>query len=61
MSATTETNYHAGPDAVSAKKSRYRRASQGRGNVELSVVVVHAGLHGVLLVVLVLGHLFVMT
>ena len=25
---------HAGPDAVSAKKSRYRRVSKGRGNFD---------------------------
>src|SRR6187431_1047436 len=58
MSATTETNYHAGPDAVSAKKSRYRRVSKGRGNFELwSWVFMRAS--GVLLLVLVFGHLFV--
>ena len=58
MSATTETNYHAGPDAVSAKKSRYRRVSKGRGNFELwSWVFMRAS--GILLLVLVFGHLFV--
>ena len=58
MSATTETNYHAGPDAVSKKKSRYRRVSKGRGNFELwSWVFMRAS--GVLLLVLVFGHLFV--
>ena len=58
MSATTETNYHAGPDAVSAKKSRYRRVSKGRGNFELWSWVFMRG-SGVLLLVLVFGHLFV--
>ena len=58
MSATTETNYHAGPDAVSEKKSRYRRVSRGRGNVELWSWVFMRG-SGILLLVLVFGHLFV--
>jgi succinate dehydrogenase / fumarate reductase membrane anchor subunit len=58
MSATTETNYHAGPDAVSAKKSRYRRVSRSHGNFELwSWVFMRAS--GILLLVLVFGHLFV--
>ena len=60
MSATTSesTNYHAGPDAVSAKTSRYRRVSKGRGNFELWSWVFMRG-SGVLLLVLVFGHLFV--
>ena len=60
MSATTSesTNYHAGPDAVSATKSRYRRVSKGRGNFELwSWVFMRAS--GILLLVLIFGHLFV--
>ena len=58
MSATTETNYHAGPDAVSAKKSRYRRVCQGPRQLRAVVVGLHAA-SGVLLLVLVFGHLFV--
>ena len=60
MSAPTSesTNYHAGPDAVSKATSRYRRVSKGRGNFELwSWVFMRAS--GVLLLVLVFGHLFV--
>ncbi|WP_460931971.1 succinate dehydrogenase hydrophobic membrane anchor subunit [Phycicoccus ginsengisoli] len=58
MSATTETNYHAGPDAVSATKSRYQRVTKGRGNFELWSWVFMRG-SGLLLLVLVFGHLFV--
>jgi succinate dehydrogenase / fumarate reductase membrane anchor subunit len=60
MSATTSesTNYQAGPDAVAAKTSRYRRVSKGRGNFELWSWVFMRG-SGVLLLVLVFGHLFV--
>ena len=59
MTATSErTNYHAGPDAVAAKKSPYRRVSRGRGNFELWSWVFMRG-SGVLLLVLVFGHLFV--
>jgi succinate dehydrogenase / fumarate reductase, membrane anchor subunit len=60
MSATTgeSTNYHAGPDAVAVKKSRYRRVAKPRGNFELwSWVFMRAS--GVLLLVLIFGHLFV--
>ena len=59
MTATSEsTNYHAGPDAVSAKKPRYRRVNKGRGNVELWSWVFMRG-SGILLLVLIFGHLFV--
>jgi succinate dehydrogenase / fumarate reductase, membrane anchor subunit len=58
MSAPAQTNYHAGPDAVSATKSRYRRIGRGRGNFELWSWV-FMRLSGVLLLVLVFGHLFV--
>jgi succinate dehydrogenase / fumarate reductase membrane anchor subunit len=59
MTATSEsTNYHAGPDAVSAKKSRYRRVNKGRANVELWSWVFMRG-SGILLLVLIFGHLFV--
>jgi succinate dehydrogenase / fumarate reductase membrane anchor subunit len=58
MSAPAQTNYVAGPDAVSATKSRYRRVTRGRGNFELWSWV-FMRLSGILLVVLVFGHLFV--
>jgi len=58
MSAPTQANYHAGPDAVSATKSRYRRLGRGRGNFELWSWV-FMRLSGILLLVLVFGHLFV--
>ncbi|QGN56596.1 succinate dehydrogenase hydrophobic membrane anchor subunit [Nostocoides sp. HKS02] len=55
---STTTNYHAGPDAVSTTKSRYRRVAKARGNFELWSWVFMRG-SGVLLLVLVFGHLFV--
>jgi succinate dehydrogenase / fumarate reductase, membrane anchor subunit len=58
MSAPTQANYQAGPDAVSATKSRYRRLGRGRGNFELWSWV-FMRLSGILLLVLVFGHLFV--
>jgi succinate dehydrogenase / fumarate reductase, membrane anchor subunit len=59
MSATTEsTNYQAGPAAVAVKRSRYTRRAKSRGNFELWSWVFMRG-SGVLLLVLVFGHLFV--
>jgi succinate dehydrogenase / fumarate reductase, membrane anchor subunit len=53
MTATTSE-----PSAIPAKKSRYARTSKGRGNFELWSWVFMRG-SGVLLLVLVFGHLFV--
>src|SRR5580765_6798409 len=55
MSATTTP---ASTDAVPVKHSRYRRVSASRGNFELSSWVFMRG-SGILLLVLVFGHLFV--
>src|SRR5580765_1917962 len=55
MSATTTP---AATDAVPVKRSRYRRVSASRGNFELWSWVFMRG-SGILLLVLVFGHLFV--
>jgi succinate dehydrogenase / fumarate reductase membrane anchor subunit len=58
MSATTTPASTSGPDAVPVKHSRYRRVGSSRGNFELWSWVFMRG-SGILLVVLVFGHLFV--